>query len=106
MLAGEARVHLKYLDSGQTGYHSDNEDVFTTGFADDAGRRVNEPPQKDLILDTIPGSTVHGDFGSSHPGGMNACLVDGSVRVIQYTIEPNVFRNLGIINDGNVFTLD
>lgn len=106
MLAGEARVHLKFLDVSQAGYHSDNEDMFSCGFADDVGRRGTEPPQKDLIDPKIPGSTVHGDFGSSHPGGINCVLVDGSVRIVTYNVDADMFRDFCIRDDGNVISLD
>lgn len=106
LLMGENRLHRAYMDTAQTDYHSDNEDCFTTGFADDVGRKVNEPPQKDLIDASVQGSLVHGDFGSSHPGGMNAALADGSVRIITYTIDPDVFEDLGLRADGAVVSLD
>jgi prepilin-type N-terminal cleavage/methylation domain-containing protein/prepilin-type processing-associated H-X9-DG protein len=105
MLAGEARIHRGYMEkSGQC--CGDNEDLFTCGYADDAGRRVNEPPQRDLTDSSLPGSLTSGDFGSSHPGGMNAVLVDGSVRMISYQINLTTFRNFGLRNDANVITLD
>lgn len=106
LAVGETRVHRAYLDSGQTGYHSDNEDCWTTGFADDNGRRGNEPPQPDLQDPSAQGSQVHGDFGSSHPGGMNAVLCDGSTRMIGYRVDPDVFRNFCIRNDGSVVNHD
>jgi prepilin-type N-terminal cleavage/methylation domain-containing protein/prepilin-type processing-associated H-X9-DG protein len=99
---GEARIHLGYTDVGQTGYNSDNEPCYITGFADDVGRRGNEPPQKDMILKTDDASLCHGDFGGSHPGGMNAVLLDGSVRGIRYLMDAAVFKNLCIKDDGNV----
>jgi len=43
-----------------------------------------------------PDSNDAGDicymFGSAHMAGMNACLGDGSVRLISYTIDRNVFN--------------
>jgi prepilin-type N-terminal cleavage/methylation domain-containing protein/prepilin-type processing-associated H-X9-DG protein len=43
-------------------------------------------------------------FGSPHPGGMNAVMGDGSVRVIKYGINPHVFNALGHRSDGAVIT--
>ncbi len=43
-------------------------------------------------------------FGSAHPSGMNAVFADGSVRIISYTIDPNVFNALGNIHDGDLIT--
>jgi len=39
-------------------------------------------------------------FASSHPGGINACLGDGSVRFVAETIDINVWRAAGS-RDGN-----
>jgi len=41
-------------------------------------------------------------FGSAHPGGMNVVFADGSVHVIQYSINNNVFNMLGHRSDGGV----
>lgn len=41
-------------------------------------------------------------FGSSHSGVFVVAMADGSVRGISYSIQPTVFLNLGIHNDGNV----
>ncbi|MEQ1830025.1 MAG: DUF1559 domain-containing protein [Pirellula sp.] len=40
-------------------------------------------------------------FGSSHPDGVVFGFVDGSVRLIQFSIHPNVFKTLGNRFDGN-----
>ncbi|PQO41366.1 DUF1559 domain-containing protein [Blastopirellula marina] len=45
-------------------------------------------------------------FGSSHPGGFTALLLDGSVRFLPYTIDSTVFSNLGARCDGNPVILD
>ena len=45
-------------------------------------------------------------FGSSHPGGINAVLGDGSVRFISYTVDPSTFRKLSVIDDGEVLSAD
>jgi prepilin-type N-terminal cleavage/methylation domain-containing protein/prepilin-type processing-associated H-X9-DG protein len=104
LLVGEGRLHKSFMNSG--GCCADNENPFTCGFADDAGRRVSSPPEPDPNTDPPADSTVDGDFGSSHPGGINVVLCDGSVRLISYTITPTVFQNFGLRADGNVITLD
>ena len=43
---------------------------------------------------------LHGAFGSSHPGGLNVVLCDGSVRPISYSIALDVFRLLSSRKDG------
>ncbi|MGQ9821758.1 MAG: DUF1559 domain-containing protein [Thermogutta sp.] len=45
-------------------------------------------------------STWHPFFGSSHPGGVNACMADGGVRFVSFTIQPAVFRRLSLSDDG------
>jgi prepilin-type N-terminal cleavage/methylation domain-containing protein/prepilin-type processing-associated H-X9-DG protein len=45
-------------------------------------------------------------FGSPHPGGFNAAMCDGSVRVIRYSIDNRVLRALCNRADGNVFSQD
>ncbi len=42
----------------------------------------------------------HPFFGSTHPGGTNFCLADGSVRLITETVDDKVFRRLSLANDG------
>jgi prepilin-type processing-associated H-X9-DG protein len=39
-------------------------------------------------------------FGSMHPGGMNACLGDGSVRFLRDSIDMAVYRALASRNEG------
>ena len=41
-------------------------------------------------------------FGSAHPGGMNGCMGDGSVRFISYTVDQHVFTHLGDRADGHI----
>ena len=43
-----------------------------------------------------------GDFGSSHTGGSQFVLGDGSVRFISENIDNQTYQNLSIISDGNV----
>ena len=42
----------------------------------------------------------HPYFGSAHTGGMNACMADGAVVVISYTIDNEVMRRLSHSKDG------
>lgn len=48
----------------------------------------------------------HPFFGSSHPGGTNFCLADGSVRLIPFVVDNEVFRRLSLSNDGQPVTLE
>ncbi|WP_250846925.1 DUF1559 domain-containing protein [Aquisphaera insulae] len=45
-------------------------------------------------------------FGSSHPGGVNVVLGDGSVRFIKYSVSATTFRQLSSIDDGGVMSAD
>ena len=100
LVAGETRVHWAYLNSGLDGYWSDHADAYTNGWADDVVRRVNEPPEADILDRSVHGSLCHGQFGSSHEGGMNGVFADGSVHFISFDIDPETFRRLGVMQDG------
>jgi len=39
-------------------------------------------------------------FGSAHAAGCHFVLCDGAVRLIQYSIDPEVHRRLGNRRDG------
>ncbi len=43
-----------------------------------------------------------GCSASSHPGGINAVLGDGSVRFLKFSIDPGSMRKLSVIDDGEV----
>lgn len=47
-------------------------------------------------------TTWHPYFGSAHTGGMNACMADGAVRLISYTIDNEVMRRVSHSKDGLV----
>ncbi len=41
-----------------------------------------------------------GLFGSSHPAGINSVFGDGSVHIVKFGIDPDVFNALGRMDDG------
>ena len=43
-------------------------------------------------------------FGSSHTGGLNAVLIDGSVQFYSFSVDPVVWMNRCIIDDGQVIS--
>ncbi len=45
-------------------------------------------------------------FGGPHPGGMNSCFGDGSVRFIRFAVSQATFANLCRRDDGNVIGTD
>jgi len=75
----------------------------------ESGRR---PPENDTPLETLVDDTRGGiicggcdNFGAAHPGGFNASLCDGSVRVISFDIEARVLQALCNRADGETFEL-
>ncbi len=105
-LAGE-----KYLDPDHyaTGLDpTDNEAAFMGDNMDLSrwsGLSSSElwPPFQDT-----PGSSYYGAFGSAHATGFHMAFCDGSVRMINYTIGPEIHRCLcnrkdGMVIDGKKF---
>jgi prepilin-type processing-associated H-X9-DG protein len=43
---------------------------------------------------------------SNHPGGVNLCMADGSVKFIKDSISPQVWWALGTKNLGEVISAD
>jgi prepilin-type N-terminal cleavage/methylation domain-containing protein len=104
LLVAEGRVHRAFIESG--GCCSDNEDAYTNGWADDVVRLGTRPPEPDpLSVAVVPDGAVDGQFGSGHPGGITAVLVDGSVRVVTYDVDASMFRYFSIRNDGEAFNV-
>ncbi len=100
MLLGEKRLNVGHLKTMM----SDDNEGYTSGWDHDVMRSTSRAPMADFI---DPSTSVYGDnrFGSSHPGGFNAALCDGSVRFLAYTLELDVFRRLGCRRDGEVVNL-
>ena len=96
LLVAEKRMNVALLGKMQA---NDNEG-YTTAWNHDTLRYVGRAPLPDFLHASDPGDDR---FGSSHTGGMNACFADGSVRFQQFGMELNVFKALGVRNDGKVF---
>lgn len=104
LMVAEARVHLPNMTTNiGSACCSDNEPAFNSGWADDVVRMGANPPAPDVTDTAIDPGQVDGYFGSSHTGGMNSCLADGSVRFIRFSVPATTFRDLCIRNDGRVF---
>jgi prepilin-type N-terminal cleavage/methylation domain-containing protein/prepilin-type processing-associated H-X9-DG protein len=56
-------------------------------------------PQRDFTSTAAPGAPY---FGSAHPELVNAVMCDGSVRTITFSVDPNVFVQLGNIKDPRI----
>ena len=95
MLLGEKRMNVSLLGQMQA---NDNEG-YTTGWNHDTMRYVGRRPLPDFNHASDPGDDR---FGSSHTAGLNICHADGSVKFISYSMEPDVFKALGVRMDGSV----
>jgi len=106
LMVAEKAVHPDWL--GNNG--GDNEYWNNSGWDEDViryGAGVNSSGVKfgmPIIPDDLaPDSTGWYDvFGSSHAGGVNACLADGSVRMINFQIDSQTYRRLSHRQDGEV----
>jgi prepilin-type N-terminal cleavage/methylation domain-containing protein/prepilin-type processing-associated H-X9-DG protein len=97
LLAGDKRLNLGDLGEDQP----DDNEGYTAGFDEDTVRRTVAPPRPDCNGEC----TGEKRFGSSHAGGFNVVLADGSVRTLGYSIDPLVFQYLGNRSDGQVIDL-
>ncbi|EDL61911.1 DUF1559 domain-containing protein [Gimesia maris] len=62
---------------------------------------VKAPTDTVAVVDKggVSWTNWHPFFGSAHDGGMNACLADGSVRLISYNIDHEVMRRISLTDD-------
>jgi prepilin-type N-terminal cleavage/methylation domain-containing protein len=94
MILGDKRLALGSLNRGP----GDDNEGYTSGWDQDTIRRTDQLPQADST-GTGTGGNI---FGSSHTGGLQVLLVDGSVRFVSYTINATTWLNLGHRLDGQV----
>ncbi len=90
-------ISEKYLnpDSYENGRDSgDNENMYI-GDNGDTTRWTSSLPLRDT-----PGVASSSLFGSAHTPGFNAVFCDGSVHLIGYKIDADVFKDLGNRADG------
>jgi prepilin-type processing-associated H-X9-DG protein len=97
VMVGEKYVSQPHYDTGTS--PGDDQPAY---LGDDADNRrwTDEPPMKDSDADDIQ------HFGSAHSGGCHFVLCDGSVRLVSYNIDQEVFKNFGNRQDGNPIDLD
>lgn len=92
LLSADKRLNVSLL--GQT--QDDDNEGYTVGWNEDTIRKTSDSPRPDPTGDT-DGEKL---FGSSHPAGINAAFLDGSVRQVAYEIDSKVFNATGGIADG------
>ena len=103
LLVGEKQTNIKNF--GSSG--GDNEPWVNAGWDQDEIRigTLTAPPAPDGQHPNEPPTYWSTRFGSSHPGVFNGVLVDGSVRAISFTLDPEMFRRMCVRNDGQTVTL-
>jgi prepilin-type N-terminal cleavage/methylation domain-containing protein/prepilin-type processing-associated H-X9-DG protein len=82
-LVGDRYLNPEHYFDGLDG--GDNEALYA-GFDNDVYRVTFNPPQRDRA-----GFTDTRIFGSAHGAGVNMLFCDGSVRLVSYDVDPNVF---------------
>ncbi len=105
LMLGEKLLHRNHF--GKCG--GDNEPYVNSGVDQDHVRNARPLSTNKTTGPPIPDSQAPDQgtgtlwiqrFGSSHPGGFNAAIADGSVRSISYSINPETFRRLCVRDDG------
>ena len=91
LAVAEKRLNLAYLGESQ----DDDNEGYTVGWNEDTIRKTSDPPEPDFYGDG-DGEKL---FGSSHPDGLNAAVVDGSVRQIAFDVGDMEFDALGNVAD-------
>jgi prepilin-type N-terminal cleavage/methylation domain-containing protein len=74
----------------------DNDQGWNLGFDIDVNRFCGEGPDHDTLARPLRIRV----FGSAHASGMHCAMADGSVHTINYDIDRETFRRLGVRNDG------
>lgn len=104
-LAGESFIETKnYARSGNAaGSFCSQDQGWTLGWDHDTIRHTGHingtqpvPPKRDSEVGSSNGADY--GFGGPHPGGVNMVYCDGSVRSIDFEIDPGVFQSLGSRN--------
>ncbi len=99
-LAGEKYLCPDYYTTGQDigdnegTYNGDNDDVSRWAASSGTLGSVLQPAQ-----DT-PGAVNTVSFGSAHANGFYVAFCDGSVQMMNYSIDPETHRRLGNRKDG------
>jgi prepilin-type processing-associated H-X9-DG protein len=107
---GASKVYLlgeKYVsvENYETGFdHGDDWSLYA-GFQDDLYRstNMNWPPSQD---GPARSGGDEGRFGSTHQGGWNAAMCDGSVHFVSFDIDATTHQRLGNRADGAAASIE
>ncbi len=103
-MVGEKWVNIRYYQgnsAGTTGDAGDDEGLFCSGDTSRSTSFALPPLPDDNCADLVMRSEAKWDrLGSAHSSGFNVMFGDGSVRTINYDIEPNVYDALGTRSGG------
>ena len=107
IMLSEKRIRPCEYASGA--WHDDR--GWTDGWDPDVVRSTGYEPGPDTdsgprsIGGSVLGTSLIGYcFGAAHPGGFNACMADGSVQSLSYSIDRSVFNAMGDRRDGAVIS--
>ncbi len=100
ILFGEKRMSIRNLGMNVPA----DDQGFTAGWDQDILANATKKPLPDLRIGSLPTNDVR--FGSSHVGGFNIALCDGSVRFLSYDVDQLTVHRFGYRNDGELASLD
>jgi prepilin-type N-terminal cleavage/methylation domain-containing protein/prepilin-type processing-associated H-X9-DG protein len=99
---GEKQTHV----TGWGYEGGDNEAWNNPGWDEDVLRSGESLPDSDANAVPYPPTYWSTRFGSSHTGGLNMVMGDGSVRFVRYPTDATLWKNFCAVNDGHVVNLD
>jgi prepilin-type N-terminal cleavage/methylation domain-containing protein/prepilin-type processing-associated H-X9-DG protein len=100
ILSGTSNVFMageKWMDSAHytTGMHGGDNESMYTGYNNDVNRVTFNPPMRDAPNIPLNPLQPQFRFGSAHPGGVNMLMCDGSVRFVEFTLDPALWKFMG-----------
>jgi prepilin-type N-terminal cleavage/methylation domain-containing protein/prepilin-type processing-associated H-X9-DG protein len=96
-LLGERYVSTDFYYGGS---QCDDSESWDVGFQYDINRWTAKPPAQDQAGGAQNPGDCDERFGSAHPAGFHMAFCDGSVRKMNYSIDPILHQQLGNIADG------
>jgi prepilin-type N-terminal cleavage/methylation domain-containing protein/prepilin-type processing-associated H-X9-DG protein len=107
LLIAEKQINLAQANLGRN--NTDDDYGPYASWDHDCIRSTNDPPAPDYNGKVSAGNdwdqyTDWGmyRFGSSHPGGLNVAFMDGSVRFVNFNINPATWKGMGTISGGEI----